>query len=86
MALTHREKLVQLLSGPTLVKAPGVYDGLSALLVEQAGFDCAFLSGGSGSPVSTTIACVPTASSLGLVSVAPWVSSAAPSSCWRRPS
>jgi 2-methylisocitrate lyase-like PEP mutase family enzyme len=24
---------------------PGVYDGLSTLLVEQAGFDCAFLSG-----------------------------------------
>jgi 2-methylisocitrate lyase-like PEP mutase family enzyme len=47
MARSHRETLGQLLSGPALIKAPGVYDGLSALLVEQAGFDCAFLSGGS---------------------------------------
>jgi len=44
---THREKLAQLLSAGQLIKAPGVYDGLSALLVEQAGFECAFLSGGS---------------------------------------
>jgi 2-methylisocitrate lyase-like PEP mutase family enzyme len=43
----HRETLAQLLSGTALIKAPGIYDGLSALLVEQAGFDCAFLSGGS---------------------------------------
>ena len=43
----HRQRLAQLFSGDQLVKAPGVYDGLSALLVEQAGFDCAFLSGGS---------------------------------------
>ena len=44
---THRQRLRELLSGDRLLKAPGVYDGLSALLVEQAGFDCAFLSGGS---------------------------------------
>ncbi|NCF20775.1 MAG: carboxyvinyl-carboxyphosphonate phosphorylmutase [Haliea sp.] len=47
MPTTHREQLADLLSGTQLVKAPGVYDGLSALLVEQAGFQCAFLSGGS---------------------------------------
>ena len=43
----HRQRLEQLLTGDLLIKAPGVYDGLSALLVEQAGFNCAFLSGGS---------------------------------------
>lgn len=43
----HRQRLAQLLAGKELIKVPGVYDGLSALLVEQTGFDCAFLSGGS---------------------------------------
>ena len=47
MAHSHREKLERLLLGAAPIKTPGVYDGLSALLVEQAGFDCAFLSGGS---------------------------------------
>ena len=41
----HGNQLRQLLAQPTLLQAPGVYDGLSALLVEQAGFECAFLSG-----------------------------------------
>lgn len=36
----------RLSSGPAVV-APGVYDALSALLVEQAGFEAAFLSGAS---------------------------------------
>lgn len=45
MPAAHRVQLRQRLLQPQLVKAPGVYDGLSALLVEQAGFDCAFLSG-----------------------------------------
>jgi 2-methylisocitrate lyase-like PEP mutase family enzyme len=45
MALTHRKQLRQRLQQASPVKAPGIYDGLSALLVEQAGFDCAFLSG-----------------------------------------
>jgi len=36
-----RERLRQ----PGVLKAPGVYDGLSALLVQQAGFEAAFLSG-----------------------------------------
>ncbi|HEY5210994.1 MAG TPA: isocitrate lyase/PEP mutase family protein [Stellaceae bacterium] len=34
----------QLAAGP-IVQAPGCYDGLSALLIEQAGFPCAYLSG-----------------------------------------
>ncbi len=41
----HNARLRQRLALPTVVKAPGVYDALSALLVEQAGFDCAFVSG-----------------------------------------
>ena len=41
----HGNHFRQLLAQPTLLQAPGVYDGLSALLVEQAGFECAFLSG-----------------------------------------
>ncbi|MDG1387644.1 MAG: isocitrate lyase/PEP mutase family protein [Halioglobus sp.] len=39
------ESLKQRLTRPSIVQAPGVYDGLSALLVEQAGFEAAFLSG-----------------------------------------
>jgi 2-methylisocitrate lyase-like PEP mutase family enzyme len=35
------------LQSPDIVTAPGVYDALSALLVEQAGFDAAYLSGAS---------------------------------------
>jgi 2-methylisocitrate lyase-like PEP mutase family enzyme len=45
MSEVHRRQLRQLLQQPAVLQAPGVYDGLSALLVEQAGFDCAFLSG-----------------------------------------
>jgi 2-methylisocitrate lyase-like PEP mutase family enzyme len=41
MSLKHR-----LSTGPAVV-APGVYDPLTALLVEQAGFEAAFLSGAS---------------------------------------
>lgn len=41
MSFKHR-----LSTGPAVV-APGVYDPLSALLVEQAGFEAAFLSGAS---------------------------------------
>ena len=39
--------LRELLAGPEIVVAPGVFDGLSALLVERAGFAAAYLSGGS---------------------------------------
>ncbi|MDR6215581.1 isocitrate lyase/phosphoenolpyruvate mutase family protein [Paracidovorax wautersii] len=35
------------LQSPAIVTAPGVYDALSALLVAQAGFDAAYLSGAS---------------------------------------
>jgi 2-methylisocitrate lyase-like PEP mutase family enzyme len=36
-----------MLATKSVIKAPGVYDGLSTLLVEKAGFPAAFLSGGS---------------------------------------
>ena len=45
VSISHSARLRQRLQQSTPVKAPGVYDGLSALLVEQAGFECAFLSG-----------------------------------------
>ncbi len=35
------------LQSPDIVTAPGVYDAFSALLVQQAGFDAAYLSGAS---------------------------------------
>jgi 2-methylisocitrate lyase-like PEP mutase family enzyme len=35
------------LAGDTATIAPGVYDALTALLVEQAGFHCAYVSGAS---------------------------------------
>ena len=43
----HSERLQTLLQQTHVLKAPGVYDGLSALLVEQAGFELCFFSGGS---------------------------------------
>lgn len=39
--------LKQRLQGSAIVTAPGVYDAFSALLVEQAGFQAAYLSGAS---------------------------------------
>jgi 2-methylisocitrate lyase-like PEP mutase family enzyme len=39
--------LREMLAGPGIVLAPGIYDGLSALLVEQEGFKAAYLSGAS---------------------------------------
>jgi 2-methylisocitrate lyase-like PEP mutase family enzyme len=45
MPSDHRAVLRHYLERATTLQVPGVYDGLSALLVEQAGFECAFLSG-----------------------------------------
>jgi len=42
---THRASLRSALGRGDVLKAPGIYDGLSALLVEQAGFELAFVSG-----------------------------------------
>lgn len=40
-------KLKQLINGPEAVVAPGAYDGLTARLVEQAGFPAVYASGGA---------------------------------------
>src|SRR5258708_17105707 len=39
--------LRRLLAGPEIVVAPGIYDGMSAMLVAEAGFPAAYLSGAS---------------------------------------
>ncbi|MFW2405405.1 MAG: isocitrate lyase/PEP mutase family protein [Gammaproteobacteria bacterium] len=44
--MSHASRLRELLAGPTFI-APGCYDGLTALQIQQAGFDCAYLSGAS---------------------------------------
>lgn len=46
MIMSHAARLRELLAGPAFI-APGVYDGLTALQVQQAGFDCAYVSGAS---------------------------------------
>ena len=43
--MTHAKKLRQLLAQKDPILAPGCFDALSALMIEQAGFDCAYLSG-----------------------------------------
>lgn len=45
--MKQKKLLKTLLNKPDCLLAPGVYDGLSTLLVEAAGFPTAFLSGGS---------------------------------------
>lgn len=43
--MTAAAKLQKLLDAPGLISTPGVFDAMSARLVEQAGFDAAFMSG-----------------------------------------
>ena len=43
----NRISLRDRLAGPQAVLAPGVYDALTALIAEQAGFDALYLSGGA---------------------------------------
>ena len=45
--MSHARKLREQLAAPGPIVAPGCYDGLTALLIEQAGFGCAYLSGAS---------------------------------------
>lgn len=47
MKIDHAQRLRELLAGPDPVIAPGCYDALTALLIDQAGFGCAYLSGAS---------------------------------------
>ncbi|WP_448212024.1 isocitrate lyase/PEP mutase family protein [Colwellia sp. MEBiC06753] len=43
--MEHREQLQQALKSTGVIKAPGVFSGLSLKLVEQAGFSVGFVSG-----------------------------------------
>lgn len=43
--ITHRKRLQVALNKPGVLKAPGVFNGLSTRLVEQADFDLGFVSG-----------------------------------------
>ena len=45
--MSHAAAFRKLLAGPDVIVAPGMYDGMTALLVEQNGFACAYLSGAS---------------------------------------
>jgi 2-methylisocitrate lyase-like PEP mutase family enzyme len=45
--MSHAKSLRDMLTSKSVIQAPGVYDGLSTVLVEKAGFPAAFLSGGS---------------------------------------
>ncbi len=45
--MTLRQTLKQLLKRNKLLVAPGCFDGLSARLVQEAGFEAAYLSGGA---------------------------------------
>ena len=47
MAMNITSKFAQRLSTPQIILAPGVYDALSALVAEQAGFEALYLSGAS---------------------------------------
>ena len=43
--MTAAPTLAQLVRAPAILVAPGVYDALGALLVQQAGFSAAYVSG-----------------------------------------
>jgi 2-methylisocitrate lyase-like PEP mutase family enzyme len=43
--MTPTRKLRELLAAPRLVRAPGVYDGITAKLSEQAGFPALYMTG-----------------------------------------
>ena len=45
--MTPRQTLMQLLKRNKLLVAPGCFDGLSARLVQESGFEAAYLSGGA---------------------------------------
>ncbi len=44
--MSHAHRLRELLAGQAFI-APGCYDAFTALLIEQAGFSCAYVSGAS---------------------------------------
>ena len=47
MPVTHAKKLRALLQNNKTIITPGIYDGFTGLMVENAGFECAYVSGAS---------------------------------------
>ena len=45
MTASSARRLRELLAGPDLVRAPGAYDGITARLIEQAGFPAVYMTG-----------------------------------------
>ncbi len=45
--MSHAKALRDLLAGPGVIVAPGMYDAFTALLIEQHKFECAYLGGAS---------------------------------------
>ncbi|MEE8305767.1 MAG: isocitrate lyase/phosphoenolpyruvate mutase family protein [Gammaproteobacteria bacterium] len=45
--MSHAKRLRQLLSQPGGIVAPGMFDALTGLLIQQQGFDCGYLGGAS---------------------------------------
>ena len=43
--MTPAARLRQLLQGPHMLVAPGAYDAISALTIQQAGFELAYMTG-----------------------------------------
>ncbi len=43
--MTSRQRLRSLLTGPDIVVAPGAYDGVTAMMVEGAGFPAVYMTG-----------------------------------------
>ena len=52
--MTKTRKLRALLAENDIVRAPGVYDGITAKLVEQAGFPAVYMTG-AGTSMSLAI-------------------------------
>ena len=45
--MSHAKAMRDLLAGPGVIVAPGMYDAFTSLLIEQHGFKCAYLGGAS---------------------------------------
>jgi 2-methylisocitrate lyase-like PEP mutase family enzyme len=67
--VSARKKLKQLMAGPDYVIAPGAYDTLTARLVQVAGFEAVYLTGGGYSRASG----YPDIGLLTMSEIVPWI-------------
>lgn len=67
--MSARQKLKQLMAGDSYVIAPGAYDTLTARLVQVAGFDAVYLTGGGYSRASG----YPDIGLLTMSEIVPWI-------------